>query len=79
MISPSGMGRPALRYTCTLPSAVALVARSMTTGPAPPGMAIAIGLVPKRASRPPQGTTNAACTRPQKSCATRPCSASRST
>ena len=46
--------------TRTLPSAVALVLKSKTTGPSAAGTPIASGLVPKRGRIPPGGATRRA-------------------
>ena len=58
MNQPSGARSPRFRLTRILPSATTLVAKSSTiAGAAPPGMAIAWGLVPSRRAAPPHGAT----------------------
>ena len=55
---PRGMGCPRASASFTLPTATAEVAMSRKSGPArSDGTAIAQGLVPSRASRPPKGAT----------------------
>ena len=52
---------PLATARATLPPATALVAMSTKSGPSRSlGMAMQIGLVPRRGSRPPNGTTDLA-------------------
>ena len=57
-IQPSGIPLPRAWASLILPAATAEVAMSISTGsPRADGTAIAIGLVPSRASAPPNGAT----------------------
>src|SRR3954466_6381741 len=57
---PSGAGWPAIFFTRTLPSAVALVLKSRLSGPELCGAPIASGLVLSRGDLPPGGATRTA-------------------
>ena len=60
-IQPSGHICPAMRFTRTFPSAVALVPKSITSVPSGCGTPMAMGLVPNRGAVPPGGATRACC------------------
>ena len=58
MTQPSGTLSPREAATSSLPPAAAAVEMSMKKGPSRfDGIAMQIGLVPRRASRPPKGAT----------------------